>query len=131
VPYQVEFLADGGVFAKASGVVTAAEIEAAKAKAVQTSGESGERSYLLVDTGGATEFIGGAPEVQGIAYSSVRVAPLVFRPGARAAIVAPSDLAFGLARMWEVYMRGSGLTTRVFRSLSDAKIWVVGGEIVE
>ncbi len=131
MPYTVEFLPDGGVFAKASGLVTAGEIEAAKGEAVRVSGESGERSYLLVDTSEATGFAGGAPEVQGIAYSSVQRAPLVFKPGARAAIVAPTDLAFGLARMWEVYMRGSGLTTSVFRSLSNATIWVHGGEFVE
>ena len=131
MPYSVEFLADGGVFAKASGVVTAAEIEAAKADAVQASGATGERTYLLVDTGEATDFGGGAPQIQGIAHSSVRLAPLMFRPGARAAIVAPSDAAFGLARMWEVYMRGSGLITRVFRSLADARIWVVGGDVAD
>jgi hypothetical protein len=130
VPYHVEFLADGGVFAKASGIVTAAEVEAAKAEAVRALGPSRERSYLLVDTTEATDFAGSAPEVKNIAYSSVRLAPLVFRPGARAAIVAPMDIGFGLARMWEVYMQGSGLETRVFRSLADAVTWVEGGQVV-
>jgi hypothetical protein len=40
------------------------------------------------------------------------------------AIVAPRDLAFGIARMFEMISEPSFRATRVFRSLADAERWI-------
>ena len=39
------------------------------------------------------------------------------------AIVAPRDLHFGLARMWEIFVETSGWKTGVFRTFQDACSW--------
>ena len=44
--------------------------------------------------------------------------------GFKIAIVAPTDLVFGTARVWESYMQESVVDTAVFRFLHDARSWV-------
>jgi hypothetical protein len=40
------------------------------------------------------------------------------------AIVAPSDLAFGIARMWEAFAEVTRWNTHVFRSRAEADPWL-------
>jgi hypothetical protein len=42
----------------------------------------------------------------------------------RSAIVAPSDLAFGMSRMYQILSDGDLHSVGVFRSLSDAEEWL-------
>ena len=46
----------------------------------------------------------------------------------RVAIVAPSDEAFGTARMYATHREGTGLAPRVFRSLEAAEAWLSEGK---
>lgn len=48
----------------------------------------------------------------------------VFAPGTRRALIAPTDITFGLARMFASYAEDVGQTVRVFRSAEDAESWV-------
>ena len=41
------------------------------------------------------------------------------------AVVAPRDLIFGLARMWEVFADTPGVTTAIFRDLATAQDWIM------
>jgi len=54
--------------------------------------------------------------------------PLVLAPSARRAVVVPSELGFGMARMYEMLREGSGGATRVFRSYEEAERWVLTGK---
>lgn len=47
-----------------------------------------------------------------------------FSPGVRRAIVAPSDAAFGLSRMFAIQSESAGQTIQVFRAMHDAKEWL-------
>jgi hypothetical protein len=49
----------------------------------------------------------------------------------RSAIVAPSDRAYGMSRMFEVFAEESSIDVRVFRDFDEAKRWVVEGESEE
>lgn len=40
------------------------------------------------------------------------------------AIVAPSDLAFGTARLWQAYADITAQQTQVFRSRAEAEAWI-------
>jgi hypothetical protein len=51
--------------------------------------------------------------------------PLAFPPGVRRAVVVPSLLGFGLARMYEA-LRGEG-APRVFKDYDDAYQWLKSG----
>ncbi len=46
------------------------------------------------------------------------------RKGIAVAVVAPKDLQYGLARMWEALVEVTGWETMVFRSRSCAEAWI-------
>jgi 23S rRNA C2498 (ribose-2'-O)-methylase RlmM len=46
----------------------------------------------------------------------------------RVAIVAPEDVAYGLARMYEAYQAGSPSQTRVFRAEAEALAWLLSAD---
>jgi hypothetical protein len=48
----------------------------------------------------------------------------IFAPGVRRALVAPSDAAFGMSRMWAIQSESSGQRIEVFRELDRAKEWL-------
>ncbi|MEO6528935.1 MAG: hypothetical protein ABIP93_20120 [Gemmatimonadaceae bacterium] len=52
----------------------------------------------------------------------------VFAPGTRRALIAPSDITFGLARMFASYAEDVGQLVRVFRDAREAEEWLgLGG----
>ena len=48
----------------------------------------------------------------------------VFASSARRAIVAPSDHAFGIARMYAAYAEHDGCSVQVFRDFDEAERWL-------
>ena len=55
---------------------------------------------------------------------SLATRALVFSPASRRAVVVPSDLGFGMARMYEMLREGRGGGMRVFRDYGEARRWV-------
>ena len=53
-----------------------------------------------------------------------KAARSLFQPGVRRAIVAPSDIAFGLARMFGMYAASASQTVSVFRTIDEAERWL-------
>lgn len=49
----------------------------------------------------------------------------VLKEPARVALVAPSDLAFGLSRMYQAYREDARREHRVFRSVDKARAWIL------
>ena len=47
-----------------------------------------------------------------------------FSPGVRRAVVANSDAAFGMARMYAIASENAGQTIEVFRDINPAKAWL-------
>jgi hypothetical protein len=47
-----------------------------------------------------------------------------FNPGTRRAIIAPSDLVYGLARMFATHSERFGQVVHVFRHRADAEAWL-------
>jgi hypothetical protein len=50
--------------------------------------------------------------------------PLVLSPASRRAVVVPTDLGFGMARMYEMFAEPRGGAVRVFRDYAQARRWV-------
>ena len=53
-----------------------------------------------------------------------RAAHSLFQPGVRRAVVAPSDVAYGLARMFGTYAESASQTIAVFRAIGEAEHWL-------
>jgi hypothetical protein len=52
---------------------------------------------------------------------------LVLSPTSRRAVVVPTDLGFGMARMYEMRRTNRGGGPRVFRDYDEARRWVTSG----
>lgn len=70
-------------------------------------------------------------EANGVAVTSLGVRalsaqPLVLSPTSRRAVVVPSDLGYGMARMYEMLRDERGGVVRAFRDLGEARRWVTG-----
>lgn len=71
-------------------------------------------------------------EASGRSVSSAGVRALVERrlvlsPASRRAVVVPSDLGFGMARMYESLRQEQGGGTRPFRDYDEARRWLTEG----
>lgn len=76
----------------------------------------------LVDLSAVAASDGSWRGLAALAERGAELAPKL--EGGRLAIVAPSDLAYGLARMYEVAAEPLPLEARAFRSRSDALVWL-------
>ena len=75
--------------------------------------------YDFTDT---TTISATAKDIMRYSKQCLRMAQL--NPNVRMAVIAPKDIVFGLARMWECYVDGVGYTTKVFRTREDAQSWL-------
>ena len=71
-------------------------------------------------------------QADGTSVTSAGVRALVARPmvlsrASRRAVVVPSDLGFGMARMYEMLREDRGGATRAFRDYDEARRWVSSG----
>jgi hypothetical protein len=86
------------------------------------------RTRLLLDTRYCRDFaqIISLADVTEMALSNSEINSLakqgLFAPESRRAMVAPSDLQFGLSRVFDSYTAGQSI--RIFRELKDAVAWV-------
>ena len=72
----------------------------------------------LADLSGITSI-----DIDPSGVASIALAP-VFAPATRRAIVAPTDLAFGMARMFATYAGQASQDVRVFRDMALAEAWL-------
>jgi hypothetical protein len=63
-------------------------------------------------------------EVSAAGVQALANRPPLFKPSSRRAIVVPTDLGFGMARMFELLREGKSGEVRVFRDLDEAKRWL-------
>lgn len=85
----------------------------------QEYGELDANYSFLVDLSNATEFQVSADDMRRLAS---RFTP---ERRKRLAVVAPSDVAFGLSRMLEVYAQNPGVG--IFRTIEQGREWLKGG----
>ena len=72
----------------------------------------------LLDMSDTTEIRVGSEMVRDAARNQF------FAPGVRRALVATSDVAFGMARMYAIASEHAGQTIEVFRDMNAAEAWL-------
>ena len=132
MPFSTEYLNDGrGVQIAAAGVLTAQEILDAKAGLLRSPERLKGLHYALIDMSAVTELHITRYDIPEFVAADMQIAMIVPRRMA-VAIVAPGDLAFGVARMWEAFAEVTRWHTHVFRSRAEAgswlRPWVEGGQ---
>jgi hypothetical protein len=63
-------------------------------------------------------------QVTSAGVQALAMRSLVLSPASRRAVVVPTDLGFGMARMYEMLSEKRGGATRVFRDYDEARRWV-------
>ena len=72
----------------------------------------------LLDMSELTEILVGSDMVRNAARNQF------FSPGVRRALVASTDAAFGMARMYAIASENVGQTIKVFRDMNKAEAWL-------
>ena len=123
--YTTEFVDEGrGVLHTGHGVVTGAEIIDGASHLLQAVQGGMPLRYGLVDFSGITQFAVSTPEIKAIARLNIATAEIMRK--VCATIIAPSDHAFGMARMWQAHADATAWNTRVFRDAGEARGWLAG-----
>lgn len=124
MPFSTEYVGEGrGVRLVGTGLLTGQEILEAKQGLLRSPDRIKGLAYGLVDMTDVTELQITRDDVLEFVAVDVQIAALVPRVLA-VAVVAPGDLAFGLARMWEAFAEVTGWNTHVFRSRAEAEPWL-------
>jgi hypothetical protein len=98
------------------GTVNASEI--LEAKAALDLNRLKEILFAIVDLQEATDLRLTVSDLAIVDQALSKVAP-----NACVAVVAPRDLHFGLARMWEIFVQATKWNTHVFRTSAEACSW--------
>lgn len=110
------------VLSAVSGVFSQADVLAHQQKLLNDPDFDPSFSQI-VDFNQVTDFKLSAEEIRLLAQRSI------FSPTARRALIMPSNLGYGLARMFEILREDQGdVGTRVFRTLEEALDWVLTQE---
>jgi hypothetical protein len=124
VPFSTEWVSEGrGVHLAGTGPLTGQEILDAKPRLFRARDRLKSLHYWLIDVTDVTELSITRDDVLEFVQVDMQIALIVPRPLA-VAIVAPSDLAFGIARMWHRFAEVTRWNTHVFRSREEADPWL-------
>lgn len=122
--YTTELLDHGrGVLHVGSEIVTGKELLDGSMLVFQALRSGHPICYGLPDFTAITQFQVGTDDIKALAKINTEMAKIVRQPTC-VAVVAPSDLAYGISRMWEVYVEPTLWKTRVFRSRPEANAWL-------
>jgi hypothetical protein len=121
MPIEVHILQDGmGRLWVRRGVLIGKEIIANNERILSSKSYEGVR-WLLIDDTETTMDISAA-EIRTIKQQDDRIAAVL--PELVTAVVVPYDLAFGMARMWEMLTERPGWSVCAFRSRPEAEAWL-------
>lgn len=122
MPTQIKYI-DGGIGVEyiSSGVVTGADIIAAN-RAVYENENFRKQKYQLVDRTNCTEFNVSYEEMRIIALQDKAAAGV--NPNIIIALVAITDMQYGMSRVYETYVGDGGFSTAIFRDRKSAEEWI-------
>ena len=115
------------VYVRGTGKVTADEIMTTGAR-IFTDSEWVNGFNIILDYREITELHVKTEDVKKIVAQDKRNEHLFNQ--SKCAIVAGSDLVFGLSRMWEAFSEDTKIETMVFRNIEDSLRWLGMDEIV-
>ena len=127
MPLTYEDTKDGGILVKGKGVISAKEIIEINNDLYRSPENILKIKYQLWDLTNVSEILVSSEDINAFAKQDAAAARV--NPKMIIAIVASSDLIFGLSRMWEAYSYNSPFQSMVFRNIEDAEKWI--DEIVE
>lgn len=121
--YDIYFLDDEfGTVTEFNGVLTDEIIVRATRERFASEERNRKYKYVLADYTNCTKIGITSEAVIQIAYIAIDVSK--YNQGIIFAGVLPTDLEFGLGRMWQAYSEKTGWESKMFRSRSEAEEWI-------
>ncbi len=121
---DIELRGDGvGLVLSCHGPVTGHEFIRRTEELLQSPDSIRQLRYSIIDLTTVSAFDASTDQVQ-------RVVDLEFAalaPKLLVAVIAPTDLAFGMSRMWSSLAETTGWSIRVFRQAAEANRWLQQG----
>lgn len=122
MPVKIKYTEDGlGVRFIAHGIATGEEIIEANKK-VNTHENFSSLKYKIADRSACDEYRVSGGDVKIIAGQERDA--VVVNPDLVVAMIAPSDLQYGMSRMYQSLMADMGFECEIFRSSEDADMWI-------
>jgi len=81
-----------------------------------------KQKYQILDFSQCTDFELSSNDIDSLSRLAINASKI--NPNIIMAIIAPSDLVFGMSRVYEVYAEESGFKIKVFREKLQAENWV-------
>ena len=123
MPYEITYLeTDGGIMTKYFGIVTDREIINSIKERFSSDDRIASYRYIISDCSDVDKF-DVSPEVM---KKSAEISQKVSMINRNLAVVAimPTDLEFGMGRMWQAYAYQTGWITEIVRTRDEADIWL-------
>jgi len=122
MPIEIQYLPDGGVFLKGTGIVKASDIIEMNEKLYATEDKIVNISYQLCDLTNIEDYSITTEEIKTLAEQDIKASAL--NKSMIIAVVGEKDVIYGLLRMWQSFSSSAYITSKVFRNLGDAKKWI-------
>jgi len=123
MPYEITYLeTDGGVYTKYYGIVTDSDIINSMKERFSSDDKVSSYRYAITDCTDVKKF-DVSPEVM---KESGKISKKVSNINKNIAVVAimPTDLEFGMGRMWQAYSYETGWKTGIVRDKDEAEVWL-------
>lgn len=122
MPYSISYQDDGGVVTTYSGVITDEELTQSARERTTPIEKVEAYRYLLSDFTGVTAF---EVSSDGIGVAAREASRLIQQnPEIRVAIILPTDLEYGMGRMWQSRTKESDDKTMLVRTMEEARKWL-------
>ena len=119
---QINYLDNGiGIEIIASGIVTGEEIIEAH-KEIYNEENLRKQKYQIIDRTLCTEYQVTSEEIEEIAAIDNKAS--AGNPNIIIAVVSPTNLQFGMSRMWQFYLKEGHFVTKVFQDRKNADAWI-------
>jgi hypothetical protein len=123
MPIEIEVLQNGtGLHLIGRGTVTGRDKIEAMERLLASPELLRHLRYMVIDEGVAHVDL-SAQDIRTIAELDRRIAQIA-PPGIVIAIIAPREVDYGMARMWQILIEETGWETMVFRSFDEADSWL-------
>jgi hypothetical protein len=125
MPIRVSYI-DGGINFEvvAFGIVTGDDFIRANREIYSSPRKLLQLKFKIVDQTECTDYRVSGSDVRMMANQE-REASILNRD-LIIAVVSRTDLQYGISRMWQSYLDGTGLATAIFRDRESADVWVAG-----
>ena len=110
-----------GVLFVCTGVVTASEIAEAN-KEIYSDERLQTLRYQLIDYSGVERIDLSSDEIRTLAAMDSSASER--NPEFLIAVVSPSDLSYGITRVWQAIIDEAELENSVFRTIAEAELWI-------